>query len=111
VATLRPGDYEFHNVFFNYLGPLAHHRFWAKQDFSIPLTLKSGRVLYVGELTAIGMWGKNALQYVPVGGYFVRTNQFERDKQLIEVAHPEIKGLPVDIHPIEMDAPPFVVVK
>ncbi len=111
VAALRPGDYEFHNVFFNYPGPLAHHRFWAKQDFSIPLALKPGRVLYVGELTAIGMWGKNALQYVPVGGYFARSNQIERDKQLIEAAHPEIKGLPIDILPIEKDAPPFVVVK
>jgi hypothetical protein len=111
VASLRPGDYEFHNVNFNYPGPLAHHTFWAKRDFSIPFTLKSGRVLYVGELTATGVWGKNALQYVPIGGYFAHSNQIWRDKQLIEAAHPEIIGLPVDILPVEKEAPPFVIAK
>lgn len=111
VAALRPGDYEFHNVYFFYPGPLAHHKFWGKQDFSIPFTLRSGRVLYVGELTATGMWGKNVLQYVPIGGYFARSNQIDRDKQLIEAVHPEIKGLPIDLLPLDKQAPPFVIVK
>jgi hypothetical protein len=111
VASLRPGDYEFHNVHFIYPGPLVHYTFSAKRDFSIPFTLKSGRVLYVGELTATGVWGKNALQYVPIGGYFARSNQIWRDKQLIEAAHPEIKGLSIDILPIEKEAPPFVIAK
>lgn len=111
VAVLRPGDYEFYNINFFFSGGLASHTFKAKQDFSVPFKLKPGRVLYTGELLACGAWAKNALQYVPVGGYFIRTDQTKRDKPLIETAHPEIRGLPWDIIPIEKIAPPFLVPK
>lgn len=111
AASLLPGEYEFHNIEFFYPGPLAHHRFWAKQDFSIPFTLVSGKALYVGELIASAMWGKNVLQYVPAGGYFVRANKIDRDKALIEAGHPEIKGLPIELLPANMQAPPFVITK
>jgi hypothetical protein len=110
VIALKPGNYEFHNVHFHYNVFLGHRYISARQDFSIPFTVKPGRALYVGELTARTAWDRssNPLNHIAAAGFFTRSNKFERDQALLETAHPEIKGIPVDILAPEIQAPPFV---
>ncbi len=92
VVALRPGNYEFHNVRFYYHIGLGHQTISAKRNFSIPFTLRPGRALYIGELTARATWSRGLLQYVPIGGYFFRSNKFDRDKTLIRSGAPGDQG-------------------
>jgi hypothetical protein len=110
AIALPPGNYEFYNVRFYFNNGRVEKEVTAKQDFSIPFTLKAGRVLYVGELLAYLGHAKNFFGItIPYGGYFIRTNQSERDIALITRKHNVIQNLPVDLLSFDQVAPPFIL--
>jgi hypothetical protein len=111
VVALRPGEYELHSAIVNQIDSIIKHSFSAKRSYSLPFTLKAGRALYIGEFIAYGKWSRNKILDNPIGIYFVRSDNIERDKSIILATHPELKELPIDFLPITKDAPPLVFIR
>jgi len=86
TLLLPEGEYEINNasVFLNQ-ATAGTTTYSAKEDFSAKFTIKKGQATYLGEFISDTVYGKNFLGIsVPAGGYFIVSNQFERDKSLLQ---------------------------
>lgn len=97
AIPLKPGDYEFYNVKFEFSGMFISTRYWAKRDFSAPFTVEKGKVHYAGDFLAYGRYEKNSLGIsAPAGAYFVHTKNLERDREMLLAKYPELEGKTIE---------------
>lgn len=80
VLPLRPGDYEICDIRFYYNNGVSERSYSARTPFSIPFSVEAGKVYYLGEFLGHALQGKDMFGFAtPVGGYFVLSDQQERD--------------------------------
>lgn len=94
VGSLRlaPGEYEIFNVEARY----GNQWFSVKKDFSIPFTVGSGAITYVGAYTFDAVYGKNFFgATVPAGPIISIGDQQARDVAAIKARLPETAGMSV----------------
>lgn len=86
VAHLPPGNYELFNVhFFENRGSQGTTTFTSKVDFSVPFSVSEGKATYLGEYIGQRVEGKNIFHLpVSAGGYYVVTDQLDRDIGILE---------------------------
>jgi hypothetical protein len=85
-AHLPPGNYELFNVrFFENRGSMGTTTFTSKVDFSVPFSVEEGKATYLGEYVGQRLTGRSII-YLPVsaGGYYVVSDQMERDIAILE---------------------------
>ncbi len=96
VIPLPPGDYEFRDFLLSHKGGYATTYWSAREKFSIPFTIESGKAIYIGEVKVIHLFAKNLFGIsVPDGGVFVGSDQSERDIPLLKKSYPFLD--PVEI--------------
>jgi hypothetical protein len=85
-AHLPPGNYELFNVrFFENRGSMGTTTFTSKVDFSVPFSVEEGKATYLGQFVGKRLVGKNILHLpVSAGGYYVVSDQVERDIAILE---------------------------
>lgn len=83
-ARLPEGEYEIFQVsFFLNRGQFGSTTFTAKEDFSIPFSIKEGQSTYLGEFISYHTTGKNFFgMSIPWGGYFVVSDKLQRDTDI-----------------------------
>lgn len=94
VGSLRlaPGEYEIYNVEARY----GSNWFSVKQDFSIPFTVSTGAITYVGEYTFDAIYGTNVFgSSIPAGPVISIGDQQARDVTAIKTRLPETAGMGV----------------
>lgn len=85
VQSLPPGDYEIFNfnVFFN--DGTVQNNYYSKSDVSIPFTVKTGEVAYLGNYQANRLTGKNFIgMSLPAGAVFVVSDRLAEEIRLAE---------------------------
>jgi hypothetical protein len=87
--AMPAGDYEIYNCdIFENLG-LRQTNYRAKQDFSIPFSIKPGTATYLGEYIAFTI-GKGFLGTSTGGAIFVVKNEMARDVQIAKKKFPDL---------------------
>ena len=97
-AQLAPTEYEIFNFeLVHDMGPLGRNILRSKTEFSVPFSATEGRATYLGQILVVSEFGKNALgMRVPAGGYFVVSDQTERDVRLLQSQFKEVDISKVD---------------
>jgi hypothetical protein len=96
-ARLRPGDYEITGASFYVGRGQFSHWIHSREKFSIPFRVKEGHASYLGEFLSGTEKARNLIGIpIPVGGYFVVSDRYERDLAILrtkegvgELAKPE----------------------
>jgi len=85
-AQLAPAEYEiFRFELSQFRGQLGSTTFRSNIAFSIPFSVAEGRATYLGQFLSVAAYGKNVFgMSVPGGGYFVVSDQMERDVGLLQ---------------------------
>lgn len=112
ALELPQGEYEFYNVKFyhNDHDSGGSWSYWSRQDFSLPFSVVSDGVSYLGSFVAHGAWEPGSYPYpLPAGGYFTVSDQFVRDKMIVVRVRPDIPADSIENRVLEGIAPPFVV--
>jgi hypothetical protein len=87
--AMPAGDYEIYNFdVFENLG-LRQTNYRAKEDFSIPFSIESGKATYLGEYIAYSI-GKGFLGTSTGGAIFVVKNEKVRDIQIAKNKYPDL---------------------
>jgi len=95
-TRLPIGEYEIHQVsFFINRAQLGTTTFYSKEIFSIPFKVEEGKSTYLGEFVASPFIGSTRLGTAPIGGYFVVSDQMERDKTLLSSKPESVSNWPV----------------
>lgn len=91
AVPVKPGDYEVHNFSAFWSAYPVQNYYSAREDFSIPFTVRPGETVYLGEFMAVGIRGKNIFGITIQGGpYFVLTDQQRRDMPLAKAKQPAL---------------------
>ena len=85
--------------------------FGSKQNFSIPFTVKPGKVSYLGNYQANGIWGENMFgMSLAAGAVFVVSNRSESEVALARNKEPKLPGEVENFTPnVPAVASPFFV--
>jgi hypothetical protein len=85
-AQLAPAEYEIFNFHLVHdMGPLGRTIFRSRAEFSVPFSITEGRATYLGQILTVVERGKNIFgMTMPAGGYFVVSDQMERDLRLLQ---------------------------
>lgn len=95
--ALPIGDYEFYQYDMSSDTGMSQTRFFARQPFSQPFSVKKGESIYLGQFLARGDWGRSLLGLkVPAAAYFEVTDQYERDMGLLSSKTPTFD--PANVH-------------
>jgi hypothetical protein len=107
VQPLKPGNYEFDNVSIFRNGYPVQWTFHARENFSLPFTIKPGVATYVGDFEAHGFnSGTFMLLPKPGGAYFVVTDKSARDAPIARSRLPP--GTRIDVAIPTLDQRIFV---
>lgn len=91
IQHLEPGDYEIYTYQIDGTGMVTLSWF-PNKTFSIPFTIKPNQTTYIGDFECVALMGRSPLGLkLLAGGYFVVTDQHDRD---IEIARKKEPGLP-----------------
>ena len=103
LEPLQPGEYEITSVRFYYNNGQWEKSFYNKEPFSIPFTLKEGRITYIGSFTSHGIYHLAlGIFKSPTGGYFLLEDNSERDLAILKSKHPSLVFKNIDIELIEV---------
>jgi hypothetical protein len=113
VIPLPAGHYKFYDfLLFENLGQVQNS--WkSRHGYSIPIEIRRGEALYIGEIRTVHRYGRNLLGMpLSAGGYFVALPGKERDVPLLHAMYPFLRSVPVreavlDVRPI-FGIPPAV---
>jgi len=95
VIPLPAGDYQFYGYFISHTDAMGSTMWSNREPFDIPFKIRAGEVTYVGEICAVQRLGKNVFGItLPSGANWVILAAGERDRPLLEAAHPFLVGLP-----------------
>ncbi len=85
-AQLVPAEYEiFGFELSQFRAQFGSTTFRSNIAFSIPFSVAEGRATYLGQFLSVAAYGKNIFgMNVPGGGYFVVSDQMERDIRLLQ---------------------------
>ncbi|MBU6956063.1 hypothetical protein [Hahella sp. HN01] len=91
--SLLPGNYEIYQTRFYYYNGQVEKDYYSKPDFSLPIEIEKGKMTYIGEFLAHGLWFKNIVGFkVPGAGFFeYNGDKLERDLPIINRKYPKIK--------------------
>lgn len=104
MVPLVPGRYEIYDV------ELSLNRILtAKEQFSIPFEIRENEITYIGEYIVLTVLGENFLG-IPgmMGGSFVRSDEFERDRKLAEQLLPD-SNAKYTKQTFGVEKPPYIV--
>ncbi len=88
--SLPPGEYEFFDFRLFYSTGYSESSWSAQEEFSIPFTVTTGEVSYLGEIHTIQLVGENLFGIdIPAGGVFAISDQIERDLPKLKTKFPE----------------------
>lgn len=111
VSSMPPGDYELFNfdIFLN-AGTMTRN-FGSRKDFSIPFTVRPGRIAYLGNYQANGMRGDNVLGIsLAAGAVFAVSNRADSEITIARAKAPRLSGEVEDFTPaVAAVASPFFV--
>lgn len=110
--AIDPGDYEIYGVGFYFNNGQVFRRYESKEPFSVPFTIEEGKVYYLGEFLAYGLWGRNIFRIsIPAGGFFEASENKARDFDLIKAKFPELQGQEIIDLELKPNQPPFIFSK
>jgi len=94
-ARLPPGDYELVDVqFFENRAQFGTTTYKSKEKFSIPFKVTANEVTYLGSFMSQKMMGKTLIGLPrSVGGYFVVSDQFDRDFALLKTKDASVETM------------------
>jgi len=106
VIPLAAGRYEFYDFLLFENAGQVQTTWKSRNPYSIPIEIKKGEALYIGEIRTVHLYGKNFFG-LPIsdGGYFVALPEKERDIPLLHANFPFLRSVPVaeqvlDVTPI-----------
>lgn len=93
VHRMKPGNYEIYTYLLkNAVG--ISEKVWAPDKaFSIPFTIKPGETTYIGDFAGVALLGG----YYPVDGYFVLSDQHERDIPIARRKEPGLMPVAISV--------------
>lgn len=110
ILTVPAGDWEMISYNMSGLSGLGSATFFPKEDYSIPITVKPGRAVYIGSYRAAWANGQNIFGMgIRVGGYFVVSDGSERDITIAKKKGPLITDVDVQIPDFASLKIPFFV--
>jgi hypothetical protein len=111
VYKLPAGQYEFYDFDMFIGSPVGTTEFSAREEYSIPFTVKPGQVTYIGEIKLIPRTGRNIFGLpIPGGGRFILSDQRSRDMALLRANYPNFAAARVEHRPLRGgNAPPELV--
>jgi len=89
VKHLKPGDYEI----FGFQISVGALFLTPKKEVSLPFTIKPGESTYIGDFAAVGEFSLGTLN----DGYFVLTDQQERDLAIARTKEPQLAPVTVAV--------------
>lgn len=114
-VPLPPGEYEIFKAYFFYNSPYESQTWENEENFSLPITIEADREVYIGELIASTLQGKNAFGIGVVAGYrFDISDRRDRDFAVLEAKFPDFSPerttVNIPAKSITIDPPHFVIV-
>lgn len=112
VYKLPAGQYEFFDFSMFIGSPVGTTDFSAREEYSIPFTVKPGQVTYLGEIKLIPRTGRNIFGLpIPGGGHFILSDQRSRDMALLRENYPNLAAARVEFRPLRGGNAPAELVR
>lgn len=109
VCSLTPGDYEIYNFDVFYNGGTYQVNYSSKHPFTIPFSVSTGGVVYLGNYQANSI-GRNLFGMSAGGAVFVVNSRLERDLKIAQKKDPTIPSKVIDLTPDVRDiANPYFI--
>lgn len=91
AVTLPAGEYKIFGWSMVYLTGNGTKTFFPMGNFSIPFTVAENSVNYLGDYLGVPTMGRNIIGLkIPVGGYFIASERYEKDYQVISSRFPKL---------------------
>jgi hypothetical protein len=109
LRPLAPGNYEIYDFALHSSGGFSEDRYSAKHDFSLPFTIKTGRVTYLGQFMAIELFADGLFGKAPAGGLFAVGDQGARDLSIVHKQRPDLTQIDTTVPDVRGLHSPFFV--
>lgn len=97
VKSLPPGRYEIYDFGFRGTLIVASVEWSSERPFSIPFTVNPGEATYIGNIARAPSLGTSLEPQLGAVGYFVISDQSERDLAIARVKAPELPEVRIEV--------------